>query len=586
MEYNQKDEEGEKPLYLNPETETKSRNVETMYAIDINSVREAFEASCDGWWGWEEKSKEIMVSEKLCRLLDIDKKTRTESEPLKVQNMDWWKEYIENNKTNRDFFNQDTKEKSGIETRYTNQRGNMRGYARIKKYIIKERGKNKNKSILYVVEDTTIEVLKNKQMAEKAFSDNLTGLANRAMFEIEIEKLSAEKWRKNLSYSLFIIDIDNFKNLNDTNGHVIGDLFLKEVSYRLTQCLRPTDFIARMGGDEFVVITKYKHGDEKVTNERSKAVAEKIRTEIGRSFFIKDIELNYQCSIGICIEQMQSENTMSILDNADIALYEAKKHGGNKAIFYEEKMRKSIIERKTIKDQITSAVRNKKIKLEIEKIVDISLKKERDKHKKILGYEVLFRCDAIEADVETIIKTAEKSGQIRLITSEVVQEIGNALSNGSLRLDESQTVSINISAIELLDPGFPERFIKQLRNAKINSKQVYIEVTETALISNVAIAKLNIERLRKHGIRFALDDFGTGYASISLLRDISVERIKLDKSYIENIENDVEQALVKTVLWMARALKVELVAEGIEREEQLVALTALGCKIGQGFWLN
>ena len=153
-------------------------------------------------------------------------------------------------------------------------------------------------------------------------------------------------------------------------------------------------------------------------------------------------------------------------------------------------------------------------------------------------------------------------------------------------MKENQTLSINISAIELLDSSFPDRFIEQLRKAKINSKIVYIEVTETALISNIAIAKFNIDRLRKHGIRFAVDDFGTGYASISLLRNISVERIKLDKSYAANIENEVDQALVKTVIWMARALKVELVVEGIEREEQLVALAALGCKMGQGFWLN
>ena len=557
-----------------------------MNSVNIKSIRKAFEASSDGWWEWEGDRNKALASKKLCELLNIDKNTGDQSESLKELRENWWKKYFEDNELNEDFFSRDAIRKKSIESRYTSKDGAKQGYARINKIVVNRSGEKTARHIFYILEDITDTATRNKRIAETAFSDNLTGLANRASFEIEIEKLSAEKWRKNISYSLFMIDIDNFKNLNDTNGHVIGDLFLREIGGRLRRCLRPTDFIARMGGDEFVIITKYKHGDEKATKERSFAVAEKVRSEIGRSFFIKDIELNYQCSIGICIEQKQSENTMSILNNADLALYEAKRLGGNKAIFYEDKMRKSIEERKTIRDQITSAVKNEKIKLEIEKIVDISLKKEKDEQKNILGYEVLFRCDEINANVETIVKTAEKSGQVRLITSEVVKEIGNALSNGNLRLDTNQTVSINISAIELLDPGFPDRFIKQLSNAKINSKQVYIEVTETALISNIAIARLNINKLRRNGVRFAVDDFGTGYASISLLRDISVERIKLDKSYTENIENDVDQALIKTVIWMARALKVELVAEGIEREEQLVALAALGCKIGQGFWLN
>lgn len=557
-----------------------------MNSFKLESIRKAFEASSDGWWGWEEKSDKAIASIKLCKLLNIDIKTDEKTEPVKGLKGDWWKKHFDDSEANKDFFRKDDLRQRSIEISYKCRNDSRKGYARINKIIINDNKRKSDRHIFYILEDITITAIRNKQISERAYSDNLTGLANRASFEIEIEKLSAEKWRNNISYSLLMIDIDNFKNLNDTNGHIIGDLFLKEIGNRLRRCLRPTDFIARMGGDEFVIITKFRNGDEQVTKERSLAVAKKVITEIGKSFYIEDIELNYKCSIGICIEQMQSENTMSILDNADIALYEAKGQGGNNAVFFEEKMKRSIIERKTIKDQIAVAAKNHKIKIEIEEIVDISLKKEKNKHKHTIGYEVLFRCDEIKANIETIIKAAEKSGQIRLITSEVVKETGNAITSGKLRLKENQTLSINISAIELLDSSFPDRFIEQLRKAKINSKIVYIEVTETALISNIAIAKFNIDRLRKHGIRFAVDDFGTGYASISLLRNISVERIKLDKSYAANIENEVDQALVKTVIWMARALKVELVVEGIEREEQLVALAALGCKMGQGFWLN
>jgi len=557
-----------------------------MNELDINSIKEALERGSDGWWAWEKKTNKAIISTKLCNLLNIETKTDNTCEYLQEVNVYWWKEYIKDSERNQEFFNNDSKERRSIETEYTSKTNNVQGTIRISKFLFEEKRKEENSYIFYVAEDVTNEARKYKQITEKAFSDNLTGLANRALFEVEIEKLSAERWRKNLSYSLFMIDIDNFKNLNDTNGHVVGDFYLKEISNRLRKCLRPTDFIARMGGDEFVIITRFKYGDVEETMKRSLIVAEKVRQEIGKILYINDLELNYKCSIGICVEQMQAKNTMSILDNADIALYEAKRRGGNKAILYKKSMRAEIIIRESIKDQIIKAAKNQEIKIKLEKIVDISLKKEKNKLKNIIGYEALFRCDEIKSDTETIIMAAEKSGAIRTITAEMIRGIGKILAEGKLRLKESETLSINISACELLELGFPDRFLKQLNNANINSKQIYIEVTETALISNIEIAKYNINKLKRHGIKFAIDDFGTGYASISLLRNISVERIKLDKTYIRNIKNEVDQALVKTVIWMSRALDVELVAEGIESEEQLNALAALGCQLGQGFWLE
>ena len=249
-------------------------------------------------------------------------------------------------------------------------------------------------------------------------------------------------------------------------------------------------------------------------------------------------------------------------------------------------MKSEVIKTQTIKEKLQSAIRNRRIKVEIQPICDISLSRNKLKKQRIHGYEALFRCNEIPSSVEEIIKIAEKTGQVRDITREIVRKIGEEISTKRLSLEEKQTISINVSAVELLDMNFPERFIGQLNSVGLRNNQILIEVTETAFINNIEIAKKNMNRLREHGVRFAIDDFGTGYASISMLRHIAVERIKLDQSYIENIENDVEQALIKTVIWMARALNVELVAEGIEREDQLNALTALGCKLGQGFLFN
>ena len=548
------------------------------------SIRMAFDANSDGWWEWRKEQNYALVSKRLCETLGIELEEESAINGVKKCNEDWWETYIKRDELIDDFLGMNSRGKKSIEVKY---QGNNRGekYAKLSRTELNGLT-DKNRYIIFSIEDITSKILRNKIIEKKAFSDNLTGLANRASFEIELEKISSVRWRKYNSYALFIIDIDNFKHLNDTNGHVIGDLYLREISNRLKECLRPTDFIGRIGGDEFVVIAKFKYGEKKEIETRSIAVGEKIRKEIAKPFVTRGIELKYQCSIGICTDSMQTEETMSILDYADIALYKAKGEGRDRTKFFEEEMKKEVIKTETIKEQLESAMRNSRIEVEIQPICDISLSRSKQKKQRIHGYEALLRCKEIPTSIEEIIGIAEKTGQVRDITREVVRKIGLEVSSRRLNLEEKQTISINVSAIELLDMNFPERFLGQLNSAGLRNNQIFIEVTETAFINNIEIAKNNMNKLREHGIRFAIDDFGTGYASISMLRHIAVERIKLDQSYIENIENDVEQALIKTVIWMARALNVELVAEGIEKEDQLKALTALGCKLGQGFLFN
>ncbi len=549
------------------------------------SIRMAFEANSDGWWEWNKKQKTSLISRKLCKMLEIDSRENWENNSFVEYPQDWWRKYLKHDKILEDFMNENREEKKTIEVKYRTKKKDEVKYARISRTVL-DKIIYEDERTIFCIEDITSKMKRNKLIEAKAFSDNLTGLANRASFEIELETISSERLRKNLSYSLFVIDIDNFKHLNDTNGHVVGDIYLREISKRLKACLRPTDFVGRIGGDEFVVIAKFKYGNKQEIETRSFTVGEKIRKEISKSFMAKGIELNYKCSIGICTDKMQTDKTMSIFDYADIALYKAKEDGKDRIMFFEEAMKREVMITETTREQLARATKSGRIDVEIQPIVDISLSKKGNKYRNIIGYEALFRCKEIKMDVGTIIKIAEKTGQVREITSEMIKKIGEKVDTEQISLEEDQTLSINISAIELLDMNFPERLLNQLNTAGLNCRQIYIEVTETAFVSNIEIAKSNMNKLREAGIKFAMDDFGTGYASISMLRHIAVERIKLDQSYIEHIENEVEQALIKTVIWMARALKVELVAEGIEREDQLKALTALGCQLGQGFLLN
>lgn len=287
--------------------------------------------------------------------------------------------------------------------------------------------------------------------------------------------------------------------------------------------------------------------------------------------------------------QQDEKNIMSILDYADVALYDAKEKGKNMLSFYDKDMHNKTRKTATIKQQITSALEQNQISVAMQPVVRIdfsSLKPDRIKPYEIVGYEALFRCSSINANVQDVITTAEKTGLISKITEAVVQEVGKAIHSGQLSLTQNQTVSVNVSAIELLDQTFAASFMHLLNKNKINPETIYIEVTETAFIDNLDLARENINQLKKQGVRFAMDDFGTGYASIQILRYIDIDRIKIDRSYTSKLDNKLEQSLIKTVIWMARSLKMDLVAEGIETKEQMRILSGLGCEFGQGYLFN
>ena len=277
---------------------------------------------------------------------------------------------------------------------------------------------------------------------------------------------------------------------------------------------------------------------------------------------------------------------MSMLDYADLALYNSKDNGRNKISFFQSSMKDIVTRRASLKEMIDRALESKTIYVHYQPIFDISLQKKGRKRLTVIGYEALFRCDYINASPGLIIKTAEKTGQVVQITKAVINAIGNDIKNNKFKLTSSQKISINVSAIEILNPLFSKQLLGYLEQNNINHQQVFIELTETSFISNIEIAKQNIDELREKGIQFAMDDFGSGYASIQTLRDIEFDRIKIDKSYIKGPMNDLNLALIKALIWTARAINVDLVAEGIETEEQLTILGSLGCSLGQGFYLD
>ena len=562
----------------------------TLSELTTQNIYKAFESSNDGWWKWSPDTKKIYLSTKIISVLGIEHCREDALIDSSAPQEDWWKNYIASNKKVEDFINCKDKIDRSIDIEFIKRKEYEIENAILTRSILPSLDNDNSQEIYFTIRDTTDKLRQINYIETLAFGDNLTGLSNRVAFELELEKISQERSRKAYRYSLYIIDMDNFKQLNDSYGHVTGDLFIKEIGRRLQTTLRPTDFKARIGGDEFVVITRFPYSDNHSIENKSSNVGEKIIRELSKKFLVNGHVVQHTCSIGICMDSQQDEkNIMSILDYADVALYDAKEKGENMLSFYDKDMHNKTRKTATIKQQITSALEQNQISVAMQPVVRIdfsSLKPDKIKPYEIVGYEALFRCSSINANVQDVITTAEKTGLISKITEAVVQEVGKAIHSGQLSLTQNQTVSVNVSAIELLDQTFAASFMHLLNKNKINPETIYIEVTETAFIDNLDLARENINQLKKQGVRFAMDDFGTGYASIQILRYIDIDRIKIDRSYTSKLDNKLEQSLIKTVIWMARSLKMDLVAEGIETKEQMRILSGLGCELGQGYLFN
>ena len=570
-------------IYLTIDRKIKYKLISDQKKIAKSSLYLAMDACSDGWWELNQENKTAIVSSKLCNLLSIDHKDKIQS-CIELRD-NWWVDYFEESVEFTNFLYQKDFSATSKEVKILQRSKKGLRHLLINRINLEE-GEYISKSTFFILKNISNQVATRNRIEDMAFTDKLTNLSNRVSFEIEIEKLSAEKNRYEYRYCLLMLDIDNFKHLNDTNGHLIGDQFLREIGNRLRLILRPMDFIGRIGGDEFVIIARFPNGNDADIMQRCLAIGEKVQKEISRPFNVNNLSLQYNCSIGICIDKDQSESPMSMLDYADLALYNSKDNGRNKISFFQSSMKDVITRRASLKEMIDKALESKTIYVHYQPIFDISLQKKGRKRLTVIGYEALFRCKHINASPALIIKTAEKTGQIEQVTKTVINAIGNDIKNNEFKLTSSQKISINVSAVEILNPVFPEQLLSCLKLNNIDCQQVFIEVTETSFISNIEIAKHNINKLREKGIQFAMDDFGSGYASIQTLRDIEFDRIKIDKSYIQGPMTDLNLALIKALIWTARAINVDLVAEGIETEEQLTILGSLGCSLGQGFYLD
>jgi diguanylate cyclase (GGDEF)-like protein/PAS domain S-box-containing protein len=412
-----------------------------------------------------------------------------------------------------------------------------------------------------------------EKVKQLAFFDTLTGLPNRTMFENEINKYLSLN-RPDTNFMIAYIDIDNFKNINDSMGHQVGDLFLTYLGERLKAEAHESDFIARLGGDEFAILFLRTSRDEVIRKINA------IMQRVNRTWTIENHQFYISMSVGVVEYPSDGNTTTTLLKNADIAMYSAKREGKNRVLFYKEDISVDIAQHLKMINDLQYGIDGEQFVLYYQPQYSLE-------SGNIIGAEALVRwVHPGEGFIPPgeFIPLAEESGQIYRLERWIMANALRQKKEWEDRGFRELVMSINLSG-KTLTSNINFKEIEQIiAKNRVDYSGVVIEVTETASISDVGIVINHLNILRKWGIKIALDDFGTGYSSLNYLKMFPINIIKLDRSFINAInENGIDTLLIRNILSLARDLQFEVVAEGIETREQLEFLKKYFCEIGQGY---
>jgi diguanylate cyclase (GGDEF)-like protein/PAS domain S-box-containing protein len=409
-----------------------------------------------------------------------------------------------------------------------------------------------------------------------ATRDPLTELPNRLLFNDRLEQGVIAARRAGDALGVLFIDLDRFKNINDSLGHHVGDLLLREVAQRMSACIRSGDTLARLGGDEFVIALEQLNRAEDATQ-----IAAKIVQALARPIEAGGHTLNTSCSIGISIFPVDADDGATLMKNADTAMYHAKEKGRNNFQFFSPDMNVRAVERHELEVALRQALERSEFTLLYQPQVDLA-------SGAVVGAEALIRWRHPERGLIApggFIGVAEETGLIEPIGRWVLREAcaqarrWHAMGAGSMR------VAVNISARQLLDPREFLRYVQQvLDETGLDPRNLELEMTESLLLQNVEDNVAMFRKLGRIGVHIAVDDFGTGYSSLAYLKQLPINNLKIDRTFVRDIESDPEDAAIITaIIALAHSLKLQVTAEGVESEGQLEALRRLGCDQYQGY---
>jgi diguanylate cyclase (GGDEF)-like protein len=415
-----------------------------------------------------------------------------------------------------------------------------------------------------------------QKMAEKmrdlARTDVVTGLSNRAGLNHEmVEKLMGMADRQKLA--LFWLDLDRFKEVNDTLGHPVGDRVLSEVARRLRSTSPERATVARFGGDEFIVVCEVE------SREECERLAGRLLDEIGRPFRIDGERLEIGTSMGIALMPEDGADLDTVMQSADLALYHAKINGRNQVSFFDASMTRALMRRKEIEAELRAALQRDELSIFFQPIVDLETGR-------IKTFEALvrwFHPEKGELKPDEFIPVAEETGVIITLGNWITAQAARACA----QWPEDVTIAVNLSPLQIKAPGSALGILSALKEAKLDPSRLELEVTESLFLDDNANTARFMDELSAAGVRFALDDFGTGFSSLGYINKFPFKKIKVDRSFVSgpNVGRKSD-AIIRAVAEMGSRLEMEIVAEGLETIEQVRAVREAGCTLGQGYYFS
>ncbi|UIO43580.1 EAL domain-containing protein [Brevibacillus brevis] len=427
--------------------------------------------------------------------------------------------------------------------------------------------------LLLITRDVTDRKQSEETIHHLAYHDALTDLPNRRMYVQQLSKEMMQAKRFQSSLAVLFLDLDRFKDVNDSFGHDVGDMLLIEASKRLQACLKPGDVVARLGGDEFTIMQ-----NQLLDRNEATALAEQIMYQLQRPFELDGHVFNVSCSIGIALYPQDGDNPEDLLKRADTALYTVKSRGKNGYDFFDPSMEAKSLERILMENEMRKAIEQEQFQIYYQPKIDIATSA-------MTGMEALVRWVHPELGIippNRFIPIAEETGMILALGEWILKQACKQNKNWH---DQGYTlkVSVNLSARQIYQKDLVEMIKDILQETKLSPHWLELEITESIFVK-MEEATAVLQQIRDIGIQISIDDFGTGYSSFSYIKSLPVDTIKIDASFIRDIHHNQEsQAIVKAIVTIAQSLNMNVIAEGIELHDQVAALKENGCDHGQGY---
>ena len=426
------------------------------------------------------------------------------------------------------------------------------------------------------VKSVVAKVIAERKVELLAYQDTLTGLPNRLLFADRLEQAVIRAERSKTSMALMLVDIDDFKLVNDSFGHDAGDKLIKAVGHLISKSLRRADTIARLGCDEFAVIIE---GIDSADDAIS--IADNLTTILEHNVRLDDQETYTSASIGIAVYPDDGKEARTLLKNADTAMFRAKENGRHCFQFYKPEMSVSAMERLELENSLKAAFEGDEFLIHYQPVIDI--------HKnEVVGVEALLRWQHPDkgmiqpSDFVTVI---EDCGLIVAVGDWLISSVCKQIRVWHDSGLENQNVSINLAPRQFKEQDLVALFKQAFAENNIDGSSLSVEITERTLIDNIGEVEGTLRKLRELGIKVLLDDFGTGYASLAYLKEFPVDVVKIDRAFIAGIpDNEEDSAIVEAIAGLTRGLKLRLLAEGVENDRQLNVLKSIGCQYGQGYY--